>query len=237
MKIIRCSGYNEMSHSAAGDIAGEIRMKPALWLCAATGYSPRGTYRELVAKHQRGEIRCDALGIVKLDEWWGIPEGGPGSCEAYLNKELLSPLGLSRERYISFNSDARDPEQECLRVQDTLTETGPVDICLLGLGKNGHLGLNEPASSLSPYCHVSRLAAGSKQHAMLASLEEKPGTGLTLGMADILRARRILLLICGEGKEEAFKAFMQQKIYPGLPVSMLWMHPDVRCYVDASSVS
>ena len=237
MKVIRCSGYDEMSRLAATEIQGQIHKDPRLWFCAATGYSPRGTYEILVEEHRTGKTPCDSLGIVKLDEWWGIPNGAEGSCEAYLKKELLSPLGISEERYIAFKSDTPSPGQECLRVQHELAENGPLDICVLGMGKNGHLALNEPAAWLSPNCHVSELASGSRQHTMLSSLKEKPRLGMTLGMADILQSKYIVLLVCGEGKQEAFEAFMRRKIDPGLPVSLLWLHPNTHCFLDISSFS
>lgn len=237
MNLIRCAGYEEMSHLASTEILGELQRQPASWLCAATGYSPLGTYRNLVEQYNNGASGFDSLGIVKLDEWWGIPSGTGGSCEAYLRKELLSPIGFTQDRYISFQSDAEDPEQECLRIQNELNRHGPLDICLLGLGKNGHLGLNEPADQLTPDCHVSRLAPDSMQHTMLETLQVKPTLGLTLGIADILRSRRIILLVCGEGKKAAYDAFMQHRIDTRLPVSLLWLHPEVSCYLDVSSVS
>lgn len=237
MNFIHCKGYEEMSQLASGEILGHLQQKPALWLCAATGYSPLGTYRNLAGQYARKAPGLNSLGIVKLDEWWGIPAESQGSCETYLRKELLSPLNIPAERYISLDSEAADPELECLRVSQQIDELGRIDICLLGLGRNGHLGLNEPASQLFPECHVSRLTAESIGHSMLESLQDKPTLGLTLGMADILKSRRIILLVTGEGKNTAMESLRQQKIDPGLPVSLLWLHPDVSCFLDDSTVS
>ena len=125
-----------------------------------------------------------------------------------------------------------NPEAECERIQQILDQKGPIDICILGIGMNGHIALNEPAPSLHTNCHVAHLSQKSLQHPMIAGDTEKPGYGLTLGMANIFQSRLIILLINGIKKREITQAFLEQKISTELPASLLWLHPNVICLID-----
>ena len=109
---------------------------------------------------------------------------------------------------------------------------GPIDICILGLGANGHLALNEPAAQLEPQAHVASLSEESLQHPMIASLEQKPSYGLTLGMEEILSSRLIIMLVSGKGKKQIAELFLKGKVSTELPASFLWQHPNVECLVD-----
>jgi len=213
-----------------------IRNKPDLLLCAPSGNSPAGLYDRLLENAEREPGVFRHIRIVKLDEWIGPNPSHPVSCEHFLRKRLLLPLGIPSARYISFRSDAEDPVQECRRIQGELEEQGPIDLCILGLGRNGHLGLNEPAPFLEPGPHECQLSGESMEHEMLAALDPKPQRGLTLGMFQILSARKILLLISGKGKKEVIHQFLQRKITTLLPASFLWMHPDAECLFDQQAM-
>ena len=231
MNIRNFSNYDILSQRANELVVEEIRSKKDLLLCAATGGSPEGLYRELVTTGAFEPELLSSIRVIKLDEWGGIPPGSPGTCEAYLQERLLEPLGISGIRYISFNSLPDDPDLECQRIQAELDLMGPIDLCILGLGRNGHLGLNEPGPELQSHCHVASLTQSSMGHAMTARMEKVPEYGLTLGMSDILSSLKILLIISGEGKEEAKNMFLSGKITTHCPASYLWMHPDVDCLV------
>jgi galactosamine-6-phosphate isomerase len=235
MRITLCEDYGEMSTRAADLVGEELKKKPGLLLCTATGASPEGLYRMMGAKYRKEPGLFDGLRIIKLDEWGGIPENHPVSCEHYLRSRLLEPLNIAEELYLGFRSDPEDPEAECQAIRSALDKEGPIDLCILGLGQNGHLGLNEPASQLEPFCHVARLSEHSLEHSMVASLEIKPRYGLTLGMQEILSSRRIVLLVTGAGKKGMVNRLMEQKISTTLPASLLWTHVQVDCFLDRSA--
>lgn len=232
MQITYCINYPEMSELAASLVQESIRQKPGLLLCAATGSSPEGLYSELAKQASREKELFSALRILKLDEWGGLPENHPATCEYYLKTRLLDPLGIGRGRYISFHSDPEDPEKECGRIHDRLQKEGPIDVCILGLGRNGHLGLNEPAAHLEPRCHVAVLSEESLGHPMITSLAKKPAYGLTLGMQDILASRRIIMLVSGHDKKQMVEKFLEGTVSGELPASFLWEHGRVDCLID-----
>ncbi|HTI07356.1 MAG TPA: galactosamine-6-phosphate isomerase, partial [Puia sp.] len=231
-KISVLDSYKEISREAAGFITRQLEANKAMLLCAATGNTPSGTYERLVEEYDKRPALFDAMRVLKLDEWGGIPMTDPGSCEAYLQARLLSPLRITGDRYLSFRSDAPDPEVECKRVQKELEKAGPIDCCVLGLGLNGHIGLNEPAGSLQPGFHLAQLSEGTLGHSMVAAMNRRPSYGLTLGMADILQARTILLLISGKDKRNITGELLSKKITTSLPASFLWTHPNTICLLD-----
>jgi len=147
--------YEALSEIAADLIAKRIHEKPPLLLCLATGSTPTRTY-ELLAT--RPKSLFDQLRILKLDEWGGIPMSSPATCETYLRKILIDPLDLS-SRYVAFESQPTNPTAECSRIARWLKDNGPIDLCILGLGINGHLGFNEPAAALQPRAHLATLSS------------------------------------------------------------------------------
>ncbi len=215
-------------------VISEIEKKRDLLMCTATGDSPRGLYRELAVKRESRAELFKQLRIIQLDEWGSISKNHPATCEHFLQNNLLNPLEISPENFISFDSNPMKPEDECRRIQSELEREGPVDLCILGLGTNGHLGLIEPGSFVEPYCHVAKLSSESEQHGMLDSLVNKPPFGLTLGMQNILAARKILLLVTGKNKGEVLKRLIRGKVSTSLPASFLWLHSRVECLVDQS---
>jgi len=174
--------------------------------------------------------------VVKLDEWLGVPADDPNSCEYYIQNKIILPLNITEDRYLSFISEAVVPEEECKRVQKELDKHEALDVCVLGLGRNGHLGFNEPATTLSNTCHISPLTETSMQHSMTKKMTSKPQYGLTLGMADILRSKKIILLVTGVGKEATIAQLLTQQITSQLPASFLWNHPNAECYIDSESL-
>lgn len=236
MKLIRCAGYEPMSRAAAERITDVLADKGSAVLCAAAGNSPTGLYRELARAAQKDPDLFAAVRIVKLDDWLGVPPDHPASCEHYVRTHVLEPLRITSERYLGFRPDAADPAQECERVQTQLHRRG-LDVCILGLGANGHIGLNEPAPSLEVGCHIAALTDESRRHRLLADVEPKPTHGVTLGIGDILAARKIVLLITGQGKEQAISGLLSGKLSTAVPASLLALHDDVDAFLDESSVT
>ena len=226
----------EMSHRAARTIQHAAQHKPDLVLCVATGSTPTRTYELLAESLRHWPEVTRRMRVVKLDEWGGLPPDDPATCEYYLRRLLVGPLSIPADRYVSFRGDAPDPEAECGTIAYRVGEIGPVDVCVLGLGLNGHLGFNEPAGALRPHAHVATLSPESLAHPMVRDRPTPLRYGLTLGMADILQSRRILLLVNGRHKRDALRRLLDDRtVSPRFPASFLWLHPDVTCFCDADA--
>lgn len=236
MKVIKCLDYQEMSSNAAHSLLSDLQRVPDQWWVVATGNSPKGVYENLSMAHAKTPNDFKNLGIVKLDEWGGIPMNAPNSCETFIQQRILKPWGIPEKRYIAFDSDTVGPEVECAKIHRLISEKQPMGCCILGLGANGHIGFNEPVDALMPHCHVAPLSLESQQHQMVGDLKDKPTFGMTLGMADILGCRKIILLITGNGKQESVARLLSGLVSTHLPASFLWLHPDVECYLDTSSL-
>jgi len=229
MKLKKFNSMHDLSDYASNLIIEEINQKPDLLFCTATGNSPTETYKKLVEKKQTFKI--DKLRILKLDEWGGISPENPESCESYLQKNVIVPLQIHAENYISFQSNSEVPENEILKVRNYIEERGPIDICILGLGMNGHIALNEPNEILQPYCHLAQLSETTKTHPMVKNMSENPTYGLTIGVADILQSKKIILIVCGKNKQAIISKLLEKKITTSLPASFLWLHNATECLI------
>ncbi len=232
MNITYCDDYDSMSAQAASLVISEVEKHKDLLLCAPAGGSPTGLYEILARKAETDRAFFANLRVIKLDEWGGIPQNDPGSAESYLREHLVDPLGIPPDSYVAFATDPTEPAEECERIQSALDRHGPIDVCILGLGVNGHLGLNEPGPFLTPRCHVARLSEESQRHAMVRFMTRAPRYGLTLGMRDILASKTIVLPVTGAGKEQAIAGLLSGEITSAVPASFLWLHDNVECLID-----
>jgi galactosamine-6-phosphate isomerase len=232
MKITYLDNYAALSENAAQLIATEVQKNPELLFCAATGGSPTGMYA-VMAKEK---AIYSKMRVIKMDEWGIIPLSHPDSCESYLEKHLLKPLDIAKERYITFDTAPELVESECRRIGKFIKENGPLDICILGLGKNGHIAFNEPAEVLNPDFHKAVLAESTIAHDPTLSQGSEPAYGLCVGMEGIMQSKKIIFLVTGKGKQDAVKRIMEKKIGTDCPASFLWMHPNVECLIDSSAI-
>ena len=226
------SDFEAMSRRAAALIESAVRRQPNLLLCAAAGASPARTYELLGERAVRERGLFSRLRVVKVDEWGGPGLADAATCENDLRRRLLVPLGIAPDRYQGFESEPSDPRLECERVSQWLARNGPIDLCVLGVGLNGHIALNEPAQALCPGPHLAELTAASLDHPMLAASKAKPAYGLTLGMANILQSASILLLASGSRKRPVLERLRRPQVTPEFPVSFLWLHPKVTVLCD-----
>lgn len=226
MVILNFKDYEEMSVASATLMEETLQQKKDSNICLASGDSPKRTYQLFVEKLK--DLDYSNMMLTKLDEWCDIHSDSPMSCEKYLRERVLSLLDFNDKNFISFQSDATNYEDECMRIHSAL-ETKPIDLCVLGLGKNGHLGLNEPNAFLQPFAHVAKLSDITKTHTMIEDCDLQ--RGLTIGMAEIMASKKILLQISGTGKQFIYKEFLSGKLNTQLPASFLWMHPNVVVYV------
>lgn len=235
MRIEIARDHEGMSRRAEAHIVRALRRKRSLLLGVATGDTPARTY-ELLAKRGASEpALIRRLRIVGLDEWLGLPARHPLSCASYIHRRILRPLRVARTRTQGFDATAKDHRREALRMSRWLSRNGPLDLCILGLGRNGHLLMNEPAAEFPPFAHVARLAPSTRRHPTLRALKTAPRRGLTLGLSEILQSRAILLLVSGRHKRAALRRTLAGRVSPRCPASFLWLHPDVTVCSDRAA--
>ncbi len=224
-----------LAQQAADIFAETLAAKPTAHFCLPAGRSPRPLYAELVNRAAAGALDFTQARFTQLDEWFGLANDDPATCRADLWTHLAEPLGLDDEQWLGFDSATPDPLAECARVAEALAAWGNIDLCLLGLGLNGHLGLNEPAGWLSGGPHLAQLSAATRGHNMLSGLAEPPSHGMTLGLADLLRAERVLLVVTGADKREALDRAVNGKPTSKFPASLLQWHRDCLVLADAAA--
>jgi galactosamine-6-phosphate isomerase len=229
LNFIKTEDYDSLSQAGAKILISALKQKPNTLLCIATGSSPLGTYQIFAQRVKEEKIDVSALRVIKLDEWLGIDPRNPASCESYIREHILEPLEIDEERYIGFASNSKDLFEECKRIDDYLDRNGPIDVCILGLGKNGHLGLNEPNEFLSPISHVIDLDEKTKTHSMLNLAGQAVTKGITLGLGTLLASKQIIFLVTGDEKSIAFEKFREGRVRTDLPASMLWLHQNTAC--------
>ena len=229
MKFIKTIDFKELSYACAEKMINCVKQKPNALLCLASGNSPKKAYEIFVQRVLEEKLETRQLRILKLDEWWGISNDDPSSCEMYFQEILIKPLNISKNHFISFQSSAANTHEECNRISEYLRKKGPIDLSVLGLGKNGHLGLNEPAAFLKLYAHVCEIDTKTKTHTMLKGNDKDVRYGITIGIGEIMSSKDILFLVTGEHKELVFDAFKEGKISTKLPASFLWLHPKTTC--------
>ncbi len=211
-----------------------IYNKPDLLFCVASGGSPAGLYAEMANYKKEEPDFCSRLRVVKLDEWGGLERGSTFTSEFDVQTKFIQPLGIASDRYTTIDPFTENPVEACGGMKAALERSGPVDVCILGIGVNGHIALNEPSEVLQLSFHVCKLAESTLNHGMIRSLKQPPTFGMTMGMGEILSSRQILLFIAGSGKKEAFQRLLREEVSTQFPASMLWLHPSVEVLVDES---
>jgi galactosamine-6-phosphate isomerase len=233
--------YEALSRRAADWLVSRLRARPNSLLCLAAGSTPHRTYELLAQRGAADPTLVAHCRFLKLDEWGGLPIDDPANCEHQLRSVLIGPIGAT-DRYVGFKCTNEPAAQakassECTRIANWLNQVGPIDICILGLGVNGHLGFNEPASYLLPHSHVAHLSEASLAHPMLRGTTLRPAYGLTLGMADLLQSREVLLLVSGAAKRGPLERLLAGRISTDFPASLLHLHPRVTLLADAAALA
>ncbi|NVO19974.1 MAG: glucosamine-6-phosphate deaminase [Bacteroidetes bacterium] len=233
MKQFVYPDQTELSIQTAKLIAGELERKPGSMLCFPAGETSLGTFRELVRMHQSKQINFDQCRIVGLDEWLHLGEKSGENCFHFLDKHLFGPLSLKKKNFCFFDGETADPEAECRKTDHFIKENGGIDLMLLGLGMNGHLGLNEPGTSADLCSHIVELdevtrTIGQKYFTAHTNLTQ----GITLGMKQILEARTVLLQVSGLKKKPLVKRLLENESNTEFPASLLHLHPDAFLLID-----
>lgn len=237
MKIIKTADYNEMSRKAANIIAAQMILKPNSVLGLATGSSPIGTYKELVMMNEAGDIDFSDITTVNLDEYRGLPRDNDQSYYYFMNDNLFNHVNIDKARTHVPNGMVEDAEKECGNYEALIKEVGGVDLQLLGLGHNGHIGFNEPAGEFDKVTHCVDLQESTIEanKRFFASIDDVPRQAYTMGIGTIMSAKKILVVVSGADKAEIVKKAFTGPVTPSVPASILQMHPDVTVICDAEA--
>jgi glucosamine-6-phosphate deaminase len=237
VEVVILAGPDEVARAAADRIQALVRRKPDAVLGLATGSSPMGIYAELGRRVSAGELDLSGVSGFALDEYVGLPEGHPESYATVLERAVARPLGLPEVRVP--DGRASDLEAAAVDYERALAEAGGIDLQLLGIGANGHIGFNEPTSSFASRTRIKTLAPGTRADnaRFFESPAEVPSHCLTQGLATILEARALLLVAQGEGKAEAVAAAVEGPLAAICPASALQLHPRAAVLVDEGAAS
>ncbi len=233
MKISVSNSYIEMSRKAVNDLLHFIKENKTPLLCTASGDSPKGMYKELIRQVTKKSIDISRWKFLSLDEWAGMNGNDEGSCRFHLNNDLFEPLHVAEKNIIFFDGGTADPQAECDRIEKYIKEHGGIDVAIIGLGLNGHVGMNEPGTPEDSRAHVAEIesntqAVGQKYF----KNEQKLTHGLTLGLASIMEARNIMLIVSGNKKAAIVQKVLEEEISEQLPASILRRHNNFNVYLD-----
>ncbi len=233
MKEIIFDNYQDMSANTASRIAAIISGKPDAMICFAAGETSVGTFEQLIELNRSGRISFRKCSIVGLDEWMNLGPARVENCFSFLKKHLFDHIDYAEENLCFFNGESNDPATECKKTDDFIKKHGPVDMILLGIGMNGHLGLNEPGTPFDLYSHVVDLdnvtkKVGQKYFTGRAVLS----AGITLGIKHIMEARTAILQISGAKKAGLLKHLIDCEISPDFPASSLKLHSNSYLLAD-----
>ncbi len=239
MKIIKARDYEDMSRKAANIISAQIIMKPDCVLGLATGSSPIGAYKKLVEGFEKGDLDFGDVSSVNLDEYRGLSRENEQSYYYFMHEHLFDLVNINPERTHLPNGMAEDADAECARYDEVIRSMGGVDLQLLGIGHNGHIGFNEPADSFAKGTHCVDLQARTIEanKRFFASIDDVPKQALSMGIQTIMMAKKILLVASGEDKADAVQKSFFGPVVPQVPASILQMHQDVILVADEAALS
>ncbi len=234
MRLIVTDDYSKMSRKAAGLIASQVILKPNSVLGLATGSTPIGIYEQLSAWHQSGELDFSQITTVNLDEYCGLAPDNEQSYHYFMTEHLFSKVNLPKGRQFLPDGMNLDADRECERYQNLIGLLGGIDIQLLGLGHNGHIGFNEPSDAFVKDVHQVELTEKTIEanKRFFDSIEDVPRKAYTMGIGTIFQAKKILLVVSGAEKAGILRQVMCGPICPQVPGSILQLHPDVTVVAD-----
>lgn len=231
MKIVISENYAELSEKATNDLLQIVKDKQAPVVCTASGDSPAGMYKVLVDKVSRNEANINGWYFLGLDEWGGMNGDNEGSCRWHLNNQLFGPLQPPADHIVFFDGKG-DLEKECERIE-TFIGQHDIDVSIVGLGMNGHIGMNEPGTPVSSRTHISELdpltaQVGQKYFKTATELKN----GITLGIATLLESKHIFLIVSGSKKAAIVKEVLEGPVSEDVPATLFLNHANLTIYLD-----
>jgi glucosamine-6-phosphate deaminase len=239
MRIIVEKDYQAMSKKAALMVASQITLKTDSNLGLATGATPLAMYEKLIEMYKQNEVDFSEVQSFNLDEYCGLEADHPNSYHFYMNDNFFKEINIKKENIHIPDGSAEDFDKECRNYEESIKKARGIDLQILGIGSNGHIGFNEPAESLNVATEVvdlteETIAANSRY---FESESEVPKKAISMGMATILKADRIVLLASGKNKAEAIKNTVSGKISTQVPASLLQTHPEITVLLDQEAAS
>lgn len=229
MKLIYAKDYSDLSRKAANIISAQVILKPNSVLGLATGSTPIGTYKQLIDWYEKGDIDFSLARSVNLDEYVGINSDNEQSYRYFMDKHLFSHINIKKENTYVPNGKAVDLQEECKVYDALIQKVGGIDMQLLGIGHNGHIGFNEPDQAFEKTTHIVELGETTinANARFFDSIEEVPRKAITMGIKSIMQAQKILLIANGKDKEEIINKALNGPVTPAIPASILQLHPDL----------
>ena len=239
MKIYKEKDYKDMSRKAANIISAQVIMKPNCVLGLATGSTPIGTYDQLVEWYNKGDLDFSEVTTVNLDEYKGLPRTNDQSYYYFMHQHLFDRVNIDPERTNVPNGMEPDAEKECGRYEELIRSLGGVDLQLLGLGHNGHIGFNEPGEAFEKETHCVDLTESTIEanKRFFASADDVPKQAYTMGIKTIMQAKKILIVVNGENKADIVERAFFGPVTPEVPASILQLHNDVTLVGDEAALA
>ena len=239
MKIYKAKDYKDMSRKAANIISAQVIMKPNCVLGLATGSTPIGTYDQLVEWYNKGDLDFSEVTTVNLDEYKGLPRTNDQSYYYFMHQHLFDRVNIDPERTNVPNGMEPDAEKECGRYEELIRSLGGVDLQLLGLGHNGHIGFNEPGEAFEKETHCVDLTESTIEanKRFCASSDDVPKQAYTMGIKTIMQAKKILIVVNGENKADIVERAFFGPVTPEVPASILQLHNDVTLVGDEEALA
>ena len=239
MRIYVTEDYNAMSHRVASILSAQVILKPDCVLGLATGSTPVGAYKQLVEWYKKGDLDFSQVRSINLDEYVGLAPTHDQSYRYFMQHNLFDHVNIVPANTNVPNGLAEDAAEECRRYNEVIHTLGPIDLQLLGMGHNGHIGFNEPADAFELETHVVNLTETTIQAnaRFFASADEVPRQAMTMGIQTIMQAKKVLVAVSGKDKAEIVKKAFTGPVTPDVPASILQMHPDVILVGDKAALS
>lgn len=239
MKIYKAKDYKDMSRKAANIISAQMIMKPNCVLGLATGSTPIGTYDQLVEWYNKGDLDFSEVTTVNLDEYKGLPRTNDQSYYYFMHQHLFDRVNIDPERTNVPNGMEPDAEKECGRYEELIRSLGGVDLQLLGLGHNGHIGFNEPGEAFEKETHCVDLTESTIEanKRFFASADDVPKQAYTMGIKTIMQVKKILIVVNGENKADIVERAFFGPVTPEVPASILQLHNDVTLVGDEAALA
>lgn len=239
MIIYNAKDYNDMSRKAANIISAQVIIKPNSVLGLATGSTPEGTYKQLVEWYNKGDLDFKNIKAVNLDEYKGLSKDNDQSYAYFMRKHLFDHINIDLNNTYIPNGLEEDAQKECTRYNNVIKSLGGVDLQLLGIGGNGHIGFNEPGQAFEKETHCVKLTDDTikANSRFFSNLDLVPKFAYSMGIKNIMQAKSILLIASGKSKAEALYKAIYGEIVPSIPASILQLHNNVTIVADEDALS
>ncbi|MGJ7919720.1 glucosamine-6-phosphate deaminase [Neobacillus sp. LXY-4] len=239
MKIIEVNNYQEMSQKAAEYIIDKVCHFPRITLGLATGGTPIGTYKNIIEDHKKNGTSYQNVTTFNLDEYIGLSPENKNSYRYFMNEQLFNHIDINKKNTHVPHGNVEDYQKECTRFEELISKHGGIDLQILGIGSNGHIGFNEPGTSFTSTTHIVNLAPSTiKANARYFNrLEDVPTKAITMGISTIMKSKEIILLVSGENKSEALSKLLSAGVQESFPASVLKNHPYVTIIADKAAVA